>query len=142
MKRTTTSTTLACILAVTFLLTGCLGLETTESQDYAIKKLSRIAGITLALEKPEEIDKALSYIEYMKGIEDGNLKDAALAVAIEYVYKTYGKTNKTVILMAEVVDLVRMVMPTDVVPGTTPEFDMRLLNIALAGFEEGLILAR
>ena len=130
---------LAMVLLVGF--TGCAGFQLTDNQEFAVKKLARIAGITLALEQPGEIDKALSYIEYMEGIEDGNLKDAALAAAIEYVYKTYGETNKTVILVAEVVDLLKIIVPADVVPGS-PSIDMKLLNIALAGFKEGLILAK
>ena len=133
---------LACILTIMFMISGCLGLQTTESQDFAIKKLARIAGITLALEQPGEVDKVLSYVEYLESMEDGNLKDAALAAAIEYVYKTYGKTNKTVILVAEVVDLLKMALPTNAVPGLSPEVDMRLLNVALAGFKEGILLAR
>ena len=53
------------LLAVT-LLFGCAGLQFTENQDFAVKKIARIAGITLALEKPGEIEKALTYVEYLE----------------------------------------------------------------------------
>ena len=143
MKRTITTISLAMVLGLAILFTtGCAGLLLTPTQEMAVKKLARIAGITLALESPTEIDKALSYIEYMEGLEDGNIKDAAMAVAIEYVYTKFGKTNKTVILVAEVVDLLKIAIPEGAIDGISPEFDMKLLNMALAGFKEGLILAQ
>jgi len=132
---------LCIVLMFAFLFISCAGLQLTENQDYAVKKLARIAGITLALEKPGEVDKALSYIDYMEGIEDAKLKEAALAVAIEYVYKTYGKTNKTVILVAEVVDLLKIIVPEDTGNVEIPESNLKLLNSALASFKEGIMLA-
>jgi len=129
-------------LLIVFLFVGCAGFQLTDNQEFAIGKLARIAGITLALEKPEEIDKALSYIKYMEGLEDGNIKDAAMAAAIEYVYTKFGKTNKTVILVAEVVDLLKIAIPEGAIEGISPEFDMKLLNMALAGFKQGIELAK
>lgn len=126
------------LLAVSFLFTGCLGLETTESQDFAIKKLSRIAGITYGLEHPEDVDKALSYLSYLDTLENGKLKDAAIDAAIKWAYKKYGKTSKTVIIVAEVVDLARFVIPD----ATGASYDTRLLDIAVAGVKEGLILTK
>lgn len=125
------------LLAVTFLM-GCLGLETTENQDFAIKKLSRIAGITYGLEHPEDVDKALSYLAYLDTVEDGKLKDAAIDAAVKWVYKKYGKTSKTVIIVAEVVDLAKYLIPDE----TGASFDTRLLDIAVGGMTEGLLLTK
>jgi len=130
------------LIAVCFLFSGCLGLETTESQDFMVKKLSRIAGITFAMESPEEIEKALLYINYIKSLEDGNVKEAAVAIAVKYIYDKYGKTSKTIILVAEVLDLLKQVVPDTIVPGPVIPWDMKLLNIAVGGFEEGVNLAK
>jgi len=129
------------LLAVT-LLFGCAGLQLTENQDFAVKKIARIAGITLALEKPGEIEKALTYVEYLEGIENTKIKEAALAVAVEYIYKEYGKTNKTVILVAEVIDLLQIIVPEGSGDIQIPESNLKLLNAALASFKEGLLLAK
>ena len=129
-------------LLIVFLFTGCAGWQLTETQDAAVTKLARIAGITLALEKPGEIDKALAYIKYVEGIKDGKLKERALALAIEYAYKEYGKTNKTVIIVAEVVDLLKIIIPEGTGDITIPPENIELLNKAIAGFKEGLELAK
>jgi len=143
MKRTITTVSLAMVLGFAILFsTGCAGWQLTDNQEFAVTKLSRIAGITLGLEKPEEIDQALSYIDYLSGIEDANLKEAALNAAVAYIYKKYGKTNKTVIIIAEVVDLLNVVVPDNAAGKIGNTIDMKLLNLALDGFKQGLILAQ
>ncbi|MEA2065885.1 MAG: hypothetical protein U9O65_02100 [Thermotogota bacterium] len=119
-----------------FLFVGCVGLQTTETQEYTIKKLARIAGITLALECPDDVQEALSYLTYLETIEDGKLKDVAINVAIKYAYEKYGKTSKTVILVAELVDLLKIVIPDE----TGTHFDTKLLDIAVSSFKEGINL--
>ena len=141
MKRTLTTISLAIVLGLAIVFTGCAGLQLTDNQEFAVTKLSRIAGITMGLDQPEEIDKALSYIDYVSGIEDASLKEAAIDAAVAYIYQKYGKTDKTVIIVAEVVDLVKIVVPGDVA-GDIDVIDMKLLNLALDGFRQGLILAR
>ena len=141
MKQTLVTISLAIVLGLTIVFTGCAGFQLTDNQEFAVTKLSRIAGITLGLEKPEEIDQALSYVQYLSGLEDASLKEAALNAAVEYIYKEYGKTNKTVIIVAEVVDLVKVVVP-DNAAGDIDKIDMKLLNIALDGFKQGLELAK
>ena len=128
------------LMAITllFTFTSCLGLETTENQDFAIKKLSRIAGITYGLEHPEDVDKALSYLAYLDTMENGKLKDAAIDAAIKWAYEKYGKTSKTVILVAEVVDMLKYVIPDETGVG----FDTRLIDIAVGGMTEGLLLTK
>lgn len=129
---------LCIVLMFAFLTVSCLGLETTDSQDYAIKKIARIAGITLGMEHPEDIDKALSYLAYLENIEDGTLKDAAIDVAVKYAYEKYGKTSKTVILVAEAVDLMKIIVPDE----TGATIDTKLLDLAVSGMREGLILTK
>ena len=142
MKRTLTTISLAIVLGLAILFTtGCAGFQLTDNQEFAVTKLSRIAGITLGLDQPEEIDRAISYVDYVSGLEDANLKEAAINAAVAYIYDKYGKTNKTVIIVAEVVDLVKIVVPGDVA-GDIDVIDMKLLNLALAGFKQGLILAQ
>ena len=139
----TGTVSLAIVLGISILFfTSCAGLQFTGNQEFAVTKLSRIAGITLGLEKPEEIDQALSYIDYLSGIEDANLKEAALNAAVAYIYRKYGKTNKTVIIVAEVVDLVNVVVPNNAAGDIGNTIDMKLLNLALDGFRQGLILAQ
>jgi len=123
-------------IALCFLFVGCLGLEVTENQEYTIKKLARIAGITLGLECPDDVQEALSYLTYLETIEDGKLKDAAIDVAVKYAYDKYGKTSKTVIFVAELVDLLRIVIPDE----TGTHFDTKLLDIAVSSFKEGINL--
>ena len=119
-------------------LVSCAGLQLTDNQTLTVKKLSRIAGITFAMEKSEEIDQALSYLDYISGLEDSNLKKAAIDIAVKYAYEKYGKTSKTVILVAEVVDLINVIVPET----GQPDIDLKLLDIAVAGFREGIILAK
>jgi len=126
------------LLAVCFLFTGCLGLETTDSQEFAIKKLARITGITYGLEQPEDVERALSYLAYLDTLEDGKLKDAAIDVAVKWAYNEYGKTSKTVILVAEVVDLLKIVIPDE----TGATIDTKLLDLAVSGMKEGLLLTK
>ncbi len=140
-KATITTILLAMTLGVSILFTGCLGLQLTDNQEFAVTKMARIAGITMGLEEPGEIDKALSYIAYVSGLEDANIKEAAIDAAVAYIYTRYGKTNKTVIIVAEVIDLVRVIVPGDVAGGLD-KIDMKLLNLALDGFKDGLELAR
>jgi len=121
-----------------FVLSGCLGLETTDSQEYAVKKLARITGITIGLEHPEDVDKAYSYLTYLDNLEDGTLKDAAIDVAVKYAYEKYGKTSKTVILVAEVVDLLKIAIPDE----AGGNLDSKLLNLAVDGMKEGLELTK
>lgn len=144
MKRIITLETvlLTCVLALAFLMSGCAGLQLTDNQDFAVKKLARIAGITLAHEKPGEIEKALSYIEYIKSLDNANLRQTAINIGVKYVYEKYGKTTKTVILLAEVVDLVTTLIPPDINIGTgEPIWDDKIVNAALDGFLQGILLA-
>ena len=124
------------LLAIVF-LTGCLGLQTTE-QEFAVKKLARIAGITYALEAPEDVDNALSYLAYIDSLGNKELKETAIDVAVKYAYDKYGKTSRTVILVAEVVDLLKIVIPDT----GAVEIDMKMLDVAVAGFKEGILLAK
>ena len=121
-----------------FMLTGCLGLQTTESQDFTIHKLSRMAGIVYGLECPQDVEKALSYLAYLDTLKDGKLKDVAIDVAVKWAYNEYGKTSKTVILVAEVVDLLKIVIPDE----TGATIDTRLLDLAVSGMREGLLLTK
>ncbi len=120
---------------------SCAGLQLTDNQEFAVTKLSRIAGITLGLEKPEDIDQAMVYIDYIKNIEDADLKELALTAGVEYVYKRYGKTSKVVIIVAEVVDILTVLVP-EAAAGDIGKIDIKLLNLALDGFKQGLELAK
>ncbi len=143
MKRTITTTLLAIVLGLTIVFTGCAGFQLTDTQEFAVTKLARIAGITLAFEKPEEIERVLSYIEYIQNLDNGSLRQSAIDIGIKYIYEIYGKTSKTVILVAEVVDLINKVVPPDVNIGTgEPIWDDRMVNMAIDGFKKGVILAR
>ncbi len=150
MKRTITTTLLAIVLGLAIVFTGCAGFQLTDTQEIIVTKLARIAGITLGLDQPGEIDKALSYINYVQNLDNGSLRQSAISTGIKYIYETYGKTSKTVILVAEVVDLLNTALPENIVPGLSPdqdetvlnEFNMKLLNLALDAFKQGLILAK
>lgn len=125
---------LAAVMLVAF---GCVGLETTETQDYMIKKTARLAAIYLALERPDDVQEALSYCGYLSSLEDGKLKEAALKTAIEYIKKEYGSSVKAVILISEVTDLIQYAVPDDA--GLT--INPKMLNMAVEAFKSGLEIA-
>ncbi len=125
------------IIAVMFLFTGCAGLQLTDAQSFALKKAARLAGIYLALEQPGDVDKALSYCEYIDSLENGKLKETALKAAFKYIKDQYGAGLKATIFISEVADIITYAIPDD----TGLEFDTKLLDMAVKSFKEGLALA-
>ena len=137
------------LLAVTFLVTGCLGLQLTPTQEMGIHKVARIAGITLALKKPENALKLLSYVQYLNDPETvftGSMDmDTILKAATEHMLEKYGRTQENLIIAAEAGDTIKFI--ADMFPkipaadGEIPSLDIPLLKVALAGLEEGIKLA-
>lgn len=123
------------VLFALFFIGGCFE-NLTDSQGYAFKKIARSAGIFIALEKPGDVQEALAYCEYMSDLKTGKLKEAALKTAMKYIKKKYGKSFKAVLLMGEVADLIKYAVPDE----TGLEFDMRLLDMAVKSFAEGLTI--
>ncbi len=126
------------LILLIFIVTGCAGLQTTDTQDYTIKKVARLAGIFMALEKPDDVQKVLSYCEYIDSLKTGKLKETALKVALEYIQKNYGSGIKAALLISEVTDLISYAVPAE----TGLEFDPKLLNMAIVSFQEGLALSK
>ncbi len=126
------------LILLIFMVTGCAGLQTTDTQDYKIKKVARLAGIFMALEKPDDVQKVLSYCEYIDSLKTGKLKETALKVALEYIQKNYGSGIKAALLISEVTDLIAYAMPAE----TGLKFDPKLLNMAIVSFQEGLELSK
>jgi len=134
---------LTVLLVILVFFVGCPGLQLTETQTFITKKLSRSAGISFAIEQPEDIEKALQYIEQIENIKDDSVRQAAIAFGIKYIYKKYGKTTKTAMLIAELLDTINFVIPEkqgDIVQ--TINIDTRIINLIVKSFKEGLILAK
>jgi len=153
-KRTITTISLAIVLGLAIVFTGCLtgcfaGLQLTPTQEMGIHKVARIAGITIALKKPDNAAKMLSYIQYINDPETvftGPMNiDTILAAANDHLLDKYGRTQENLIIAAELGDTIKFIvdmfpkMPT--IDGEIPDLNMPLLNVALDGFEEGINLA-
>jgi len=127
---------LTVLLVILVFFAGCTGLQLTETQEYTVKKVARLAGIYLGLERPDDVDKALAYCDYLTGLESGKLKEAALKVALDYIKKEYGQSLKAALLIGEVSDLITYAVPNDM--GLT--IDVEKLDMAVKSFKEGLAL--
>jgi len=138
---------LAMVLLVGF--TGCAGLQLTPTQEMGIHKVARIAGITLALKKPENALKLLSYAQYLNDPETvftGSMDmDTILKAATEHMLEKYGRTQENLIIAAEAGDTIKFIADMfpkiPAVDGEIPSLDIPLLKVALAGLEEGIKLA-
>jgi len=127
---------LTALLIILVFFTACTGLQLTETQEYTVKKVARLAGIYLGLERPDDVSKALAYCDYLTGLESGKLKEAALKVAMDYIKKEYGQSLKAALLISEVTDLITYAVPDDM--GLT--IDIAKLDMAVKAFKEGLAL--
>jgi len=139
---------LSTLLSMTFIF-GCAGFQLTPTQEMGIHKIARIAGITLALKKPGNAIKLLSYVQYLNDPAtaiDGPVNlDTILSAATNHMLDKYGRTQENLIIAAEAGDTIKFIADMfpkiPAVDGEIPSLDIPLLKVALAGLEEGIKLA-
>ena len=144
-RKGNTMKALLIFLMVVFLFTGCAGLQLADNQEFAIKKMARIAGIGFAFKNPNKVEGVLSYIKYIKDADESLLTESIFTAAENHVYEEYGKTNETVIMVTEVGDtlqvLIAMYKPGTELPDINTGINIKILNLVLDSFEEGIKLA-
>ena len=132
------------ILFIAFLFTGCAILNeyiATDTGALVVKKAGRMAGIVAGFEKPEDVEKMINYCNEMLKEKDESLKQMAMKTAYKYIYKRYGKNQKTVIIMAEISDLVGVIIDGDTL-SFMDGWDITGTDMFITAFRDGLILTK
>ena len=135
---------LVLLFAVCFLFTGCAILNeyiATDTGALVVKKAGRMAGIVTGFEEPEDVEKMINYCDEMLKEKDETLKQAAMKTAYKYIYKRYGKNQKTVIIMAEISDLVGVIIDGDTL-SFMDGWDFTGTDMFITAFRNGLILTK
>lgn len=132
------------LIAVCFLFIGCPFFNeyvATDTGALVVKKAGRMAGIVTGFEKPEDVEKMIEYCDALLKEKDETLKEAALIYAYAYIYKRYGKNQKTVIIMAEISDLVGVIIKENTL-SFMENYSFVAIDMFVTAFRDGLILAK
>ena len=132
------------LIAVCFLFTGCTLLNeyvATDTGTLVVKKAGRLAGIVTGFEKPEDVEKMINYCNDMLKEKDELLKQTAMETAYKYIYKKYGKNQKTVVIMAEISDIVGIVVEGDTL-SFLDDYSFVAADMFITAFRNGLALTK
>ena len=142
MRRTLTTISLAIVLGLTILFTGCIFDEwlLTPTGEAVIKKAGKIAGLVTGFENVAKINEMIEKCDTLLLEKDEALKEAAIQTAYKYVYARYGHNVQTALLMSEASEIIGIVLN-----GNKLEFldgyDSKAVDMFIVSFRNGLSLA-
>ncbi|MFA9409363.1 MAG: hypothetical protein ACERKJ_11110 [Candidatus Dadabacteria bacterium] len=131
------------ILSLCVLFVGCAILNEyvgTDSGALVVKKAGRIAGIAIGFEKPEDINKIIEYCDKLLLEKDIDLKEVALQKAYAYLYERYATTALTAALMAEVTDIIGIVLDGAEL-NFLENYDFTAMDMFVEALRNGLAIA-
>jgi len=133
------------ILSMTiFLFTGCVGMNTfleSESGQAVIDHGGIIAGVMVGSNNLDKIDEVVEICDAYLKADNETVSQAALEYAATYIFKNYGQTQQTMVVMAEVQKLVGVFLKTDGTLGFLDNYNPVLLGKFVFSFRNGMAMA-
>ncbi|OEU68494.1 MAG: hypothetical protein BBJ57_07390 [Desulfobacterales bacterium PC51MH44] len=138
-----TTVALAVLLGCMILFTSCANVNAfleSESGQAVMDHGGVIAGVMVGSNNLDKIDEGVKICdEYLKA-ENETIKQAALEAATVYIFKKYGQTPQTMVIMAEVQKLAGVFMK-DGKLGFLDNYNPELLGKFVLSFRNGLAMA-
>ena len=99
-----------------------------------------IAGVMVGSNNLDKIDEGVGICDDFLKAENETVKQAALEAAVTYIFKKYGQTTQTMVIMAEVQKLAGVFMK-DGKLGFLDNYNPEILGKFVLSFRNGLAMA-
>ncbi len=132
------------LILLIFMVSGCSTIKTyllSDTGKAITKRAGRVAALVFANQNAEEVDKAISYSNYILEEKDADLKKIAIKTAYKYAYKKFGNNVQAALIASEISEILGLVLTGEKLE-FVKDFNFEAVDIFVYAFRDTLVVLK